>query len=343
MKKVCVEYDLSVPIEKELFDWYESQIEKVDSLKRLTLIGYVAMLKSTAFFDRGAIRDLTDAQKKVLRAEYAQELAEAKIETIEKIANLQCERDKYRMLYEDSKASLDRYVADMHSQRLADTQKALQESQTRLAMLQKSNFGKGVKGEQTLADYLRVRFSKSEIIDSSKLRHSCDLWMRIDEAFFVAIESKNKSVVTTVDVDKFLFDVDYLKRTNPTKFLGGVFVSLRSKNIPHIGDMHVEIRSGRPVIFVSFESEEELTTSILEKSVDLICKFGRQTCRQSDSENDQSLAKLRPLLKNIENIRKTFDVVRSNAKKIMDGVSGTEKDISNLFGTIQNIINGSSC
>lgn len=325
---------------------YEDRIHRINVENQ----DYVTKLKTSMSQEMMEMRDkLSRAEEEIgrrvaqetqiLQARHAKEMAEAKIENVHHIAQLTGDKERFRALYEDAQKVLSEYVSGMQSQKLSELQRCLQDKERKLAILEKSNSGKGIAGEATLSEYLRLHFLENEIMDTSRQKHSCDMWMKLVGGSFVAVESKNKSIVTSQDVDKFLFDVEYMCNMHPDKFLGAIFVSLRSRNIPHKGDMHVELRQGRPVMFVAFESDEDLRESILlKRCVSLCCAFGQQSCSVSRSETESIICQLRPLLRNIDTMRKSLDAVKAANKRSMDNVADMEKGIWDVFKVIQDIV-----
>jgi len=250
------------------------------------------------------------------------------------------ECEKYRMLYADTKHRLDMVMSGVHAQRVADLQSALQEATDKLAVLQRSNAGKGVWGESILSKYLRDNFMDWEVSDTSQTKHSCDIWMKRSDKRFVAVESKYKASISTSDITKFASDVDYMCQTNGDMFMGAVFVSVKSKNIPSKGELNLEYSNGRPVLYVGFGCEDEMDGAFLKHCISLLIKVGEMITALAKHNADAAIVvkRVRPMLKTASTMQKTIDAIRTSCKKTVDHVNKLENDMRNVFNTINEVV-----
>lgn len=285
------------------------------------------------------------------KALHEKELGALKLENKlrEEVANelggLKGECAKFQQMYEDAKRLLEERVGGVversYEGQMADLRRAVEEREMALALLRKSNAGKGVIGEGALSAYLRRHFNEWEVVDKGKVKHSCDLWMRRPDGKYIAIESKYKETVTRADGDKFTGDVDYMACTEGETFLAALFVSIRTRNIPGKGELHIEFRKGRPVMYVGLDGEDELHNSdFLKQCVVLLCKIAEYQMSLEKQENDAQrvLERMKPLLGNVTAMRKGMEHVKAANKKILDSVSDMEKEVNEVFAVIHEMV-----
>lgn len=107
---------------------------------------------------------------------------------------------------------------------------------SQIATLKGSNFSKGIIGENTIRDILLSTFNNVEVVDKSGVAAESDLHVvRPNDNCFIAIECKNKNQITPSDVDKSIRDIQFLKGKYGKRFIGYIFISLRTTNIPRKG------------------------------------------------------------------------------------------------------------
>jgi hypothetical protein len=264
------------------------------------------------------------------------------------LARLRSERDEechaFKVLYHDAKQRLDEALTGMYAQRVTELQCALQRANDKLGVLQRSNAGKGAWGESLLTDYLRNRFLDWEVTDTSRSKHSCDIWMKRGDERFVAVESKYKASICATDLSKFVTDVDYMGRTNGDALIGAVFVSVRSKNIPGKGELELEYANGRPVLYVGFCGEDDLDGPFLKHCICMLVKVGDmvQGLVKHNADAAAVIHRVRPLLKHAQSMRRTVDGLKAACKKTIDGIAKLETDVREVFETIDSIVSSAS-
>lgn len=93
----------------------------------------------------------------------------------------------------------------------------------------------GVEGESELINIFNSMDKK--VIDKHKINHACDIWIIDDKHKIIyAIESKNKQKITGEDINKFNFDLNYIRDNlligdHKTYRIIGLFISLNTKKI----------------------------------------------------------------------------------------------------------------
>lgn len=204
-----------------------------------------------------------------------------------------------------------------------------------LAVLRRSNHGRGVQGEERVASCVRRAFPATEVRDVSKQGHACDLWWIVDSASgaFVAIEAKNKAVVTRADVDRFSVDAQALRDRHGSLFLGAIFVSCRSASIPDCGPLKL-VLSPMPLLYLGFDADED-TPSRCGSDIPLFAEAlqmflsvslaHRDACAQLDAKRDRDHAdgeearraladvsqRMTPMLDRISRLRSIMHTMRN--------------------------------
>lgn len=169
----------------------------------------------------------------------------------------QCEQwiSKYDKLYKEYntyiKGSIDTFK-----------DKEIHELRQQLFVLQNTNIYKGDIGEKKLKDILQKEFIGYEIQDTSMQQNMSDIHLIDRNGYIVAIESKNKSIISTSDVTKSLQDIKHLKNKFADKFIAYFFASIRSNNIPKKGDLFFEMIENIPVIWYGTENIHELEQDV---------------------------------------------------------------------------------
>jgi hypothetical protein len=136
--------------------------------------------------------------------------------------------------------------------------------------LKSGNFVKGKIGENTVHDILSNAYTKYEIIDMSKTKNVGDLHLLSPSGDLFMFEVKNKNTIDKLDIDKMYSDHDKHVHTNKN-YRGGIFVSIRTANIPYKGHLSIELRENIPIIFMGFITNDEFSLSFT-KYVDLFIK-----------------------------------------------------------------------
>lgn len=153
----------------------------------------------------------------------------------------------------------------------------IKQKDAELNTLKTCNFVKGNTGEHLILSCLRENFPKCDIAHTGKQAHAGDIQV-VDtrENTLILIESKYKQAIDKNDIEKFCRDVSEVStRDDVVQCIGGIFVSLLTRNIPGKGDAHFEIIGNVPVMYVGFSSTNEFNV-YFRKYVDMfntLCKF----------------------------------------------------------------------
>ena len=200
-----------------------------------------------------------------------------------------------------------------------------------IAIMKKTNIAKGNKGEHLTITYLRSQFKSYEFFDCSKEKHSCDIHMVCSNKDFIAIECKYKDVVIKQDVDKFYNDLDRMVSAKMT-CVGGLFISMCSKNIPHIGDTKIEFYKNVPVIFIGFVDETEFENWCSQYVVLLLelISYQKQSSQSQEHINDV-LKSLVPILDSIKKLKTNVEKLKTTCSSFHTQLSDMDIEIKDMF------------
>jgi hypothetical protein len=194
----------------------------------------------------------------------------------------------------------------------------IQTLKSQLTVFQNTNIYKGEQGEKTINNILLNNFIGYEIKDTSSQTNFADIHLIDRNGFLIAIESKNKAVISTQDVSKSQKDIINLKAKFQDKFIGYVFISLRSPNIPKKGDIYYELIENIPTIWYGTNNSQ------IEDIVNLIKILYMHPRNISETDNSQILN---------EHIKKIYDV-KKNINDILNLINALKTNVSNLKLTI---------
>lgn len=261
-------------------------------------------------------------------------------ETRADLLRLTQENARLQKMYDDVKLVLEQRIGAIYDRRIAELQTSLLDTEAALNAIRKSNSGKGVMGENVLAEYMRTHFTDCEVVDTSTVPHACDMWIRKNDGCFIAVESKYKECVRNSDVDKFTQDINHLAHAYSACVVGGLFVSIKTRNIPGKGDIHIEYVGDKPVMYVGFSHENEINSStsfpFLFKCASLLFQLGRYNAITASKTNQN--ARLNGLLRSAQSIRRHIATTKTSQRKIMESLTGLDKDVTNIFDEINDML-----
>lgn len=291
MKKIF-EIDLSDsdPLEKEFYDLDLSH----DDVKCILLLGYslyktgaTELLKDTN--DRHIQEQCKEIEHQVSQR-YEHQLMELRNENVHLVKQLDVQLEKTRSDVEkrftaeiaalESRAQYAMTMKNEYMQKCIDMEQKVQslflkmqeesvdhwkqmlkEKETEIRVLKSTNAVKGVLGENLIMQALRSRFDNAEVVDMSHVSHVCDVHMSFPDNSKFVFESKYKQVIDKKDLQKFYHDLEGMG----DDVLGGVFVSVLSKNIPGKGSICVETlpNCSKLLLFIGFQDETDFHTYFL--------------------------------------------------------------------------------
>ena len=197
-----------------------------------------------------------------------------------------------------------------------------------IASLKNTNFCKGIIGENLITDMLRSNFPEYTIVDQSGKAQESDIHFINKTDQIIAIESKNKATITLQDVDKSIRDIEHLSTKYGSSFVGYIFFSLETPNIPKKG-ISFEIINDRPVIWYGTKKNGE--TFRLEELVlimKIMINLSITMNRSKISQNDVVLL-----------LQRVFMQITTN-KRMVEGVRTAMRSMEEQIEEIQKNNNG---
>jgi hypothetical protein len=326
--------------------------------------------------DRTAAR--VEETTEALRREFDGRVALEVIRSTREVEDRTREAERFRLLYEqltqrqtaDVVADKDACISGLHEQ-LA-TMGAKVEALSRINdVLSRSNAGKGNLGEDALLVFFRENFTDCEVLDASRIPCACDIHLVIPDVrprsnpqtnnqtnrttspnnrtiiqtnnntatSLIAIESKNKRAITSSDITKFYRDVDNLTQQHGDAFMGAIFVSLATKNIPGKGDFRLESRAGKTLLFIATTTTANLKSDlyaaasssssdiIMERDIAFLLKKAVpiivHTCRPSARDDRDKCNDMMRI--EIDRATKRMCILRDDIKKLRAAATETHR------------------
>jgi hypothetical protein len=181
-----------------------------------------------------------------------------------------------------------------------------------------STYEIGYEGENYLTNKIAKVCKKWEIRDMSSHPAESDIHILNNKGEIIAFECKNKQLIKYTDVQKSIRDISFLKEKYGNQFIGYMFVSLKSYNIPHRDLFH--LIHGVPTLW--YGMDDDTNDEILEKMIQIIINLSADTNKSDIQSND--------FIENINNISSIIDSNRTNIKNINKNISVMYKNIKKL-------------
>jgi len=221
------------------------------------------------------------------------------------------EIEYYRNLVEEKDLLLKESFKNETKDKVLTLENIIQQKDAELRTLKTCNFVKGITGENLILSFLRENYTRNEVIHTGKTAHEGDMqFLDPKDNTLMVIESKYKQSISKDDIDKFCRDVSHVSQKDGGGMcVGGVFISLLTRNIPGKGDIHFETVANVPVMYVGFTHPDEFNTSF-KRYFDMfvsLCKF----------HNAQD-AKQTSLSEFIDELNFYFNLIMKNKTRIED-------------------------
>ena len=197
----------------------------------------------------------------------------------------------------------------------------------------KSSYQLGVEGEADIADLIAQVAPKYEIVNTSKIAHSCDLHV-LDTKHRIKylVECKNKQTIDRKgDIDKFISDVEKerIKQTTADGYnVVGIFFAIRNDKIPTIGE-YAFINN---MIYLSrtYINKEVLRIifSMFKFYVKLQTPAKHNDSSELSPETRKMLDCLRSECSKFEEEKNTYNKMLKNANAIVSDIQGLSKNIT---------------
>jgi hypothetical protein len=154
------------------------------------------------------------------------------------------------------------------------------------------------------------------------------------------LESKNKSIITRGDIDKFVRDIDSLVAKHTDKFIGAIFVSTSSINIPGKGSFTFEIVAKRPVVYIAFAGIDRIDPDVIKKSVKMLVQVSAYLMKidQHSGDVQDIITKIQPFVQQIDKANKDVNTIKNAAANIIKTCDSVRDNLITVFTNISNMV-----
>lgn len=197
-----------------------------------------------------------------------------------------------------------------------------------------SNYEIGSKGESSLTASISNVCKNWEIKDMSTFAAESDIHIVNMKGSIIAFECKNKKMIKYADVQKSCRDISFLKDKYGDKFIGYMFVSLRSVNIPHREFFH--LIHGIPTIW--YGQTENESNNTLERVIELVINLSSDMLISNTSIDDLPL-KINSISNVIANNRNQIAIVNKQICQMFKSVKIMEDNNELLFNMLEDMTN----
>jgi hypothetical protein len=196
-----------------------------------------------------------------------------------------------------------------------------------------SNYDIGYKGESMLTTTISNVCRNWEIKDMSTFAAESDIHIVNMKGNIIAFECKNKKMIKYDDVQKSCRDIAFLKDKYGDKFIGYMFVSLRSVNIPHREFFH--LMHGIPTIWYGQLGDE---SKALERVIELVIHLATDMSISATTIDELPLK-----INNISNViainRSQISAMNKQICSMFKSIKAMEDNNELLFNMLEDITN----
>jgi hypothetical protein len=211
--------------------------------------------------------------------------------------------------------------------------KEINELKAQLTVLQNSNIYKGDIGELQIKDILTRNFLGYEIKDTSSDVSMSDIHLVDKDGYIIVIESKNKAIITALDISKSINDIKNIKNKFGDKFIGYLFTSIRSNNIPKKGDLYFEMIDDIPTIWYGTNK----TTLMLEHDLIRLIKLLFMH-RSYQINTDTTSSHINEYMRKITEIKKQMDQMNHSITSLKTNLQSMQSVIEWLYNDMVQLV-----
>lgn len=228
----------------------------------------------------------------------------------------------------DLQNKLNNYSADSHNLILSKMESLLGYGNTI------DNIEKGNYGETYVNNHILEEFPESNIVDVSGNAASGDIiWEMQENDFKCLVEVKNVAHGKNLNVDKFVRDINI--NSNKCIINCGLFVSLKTDNIPFKGKLRLEFINNVPVVYVSnvFKNPHALIYAMyMIKEVQVFYKNN-----QNDT-NDDNETHFSHILSYFDKLKTEFTTHQTILDELQKNIDKTNISINKLIKNMDCIV-----
>lgn len=216
----------------------------------------------------------------------------------------------------------------------------LKQKDNEITMLKSNNIVKGNIGEAWVKSVVAKWFCDIEIVDMSGSGSMSDIHLVNANDQRIVVECKNKASVTLTDVDKSMRDIESLKETYGDRFVGYIFCSIKSYNIPRKGEFCFELIGGLPVVWFGVDSEgsAELAEKEVVNVVKIMMSIVKNLGCKDGVEKEHFVDGLKTLLSNVTEQKKTVGLMHNNLASMKTHVDKLSLSTNTMFEDLRNML-----
>jgi uncharacterized protein YkvS len=224
---------------------------------------------------------------------------------------------------------LDRYKNDNYE--IKHLKSMVKERENEIAKMKMCNTMKGNLGESLVRELLSKQMTMHEIQDMSACGGMSDMHLVNHKNERIVVECKNKHTIALSDVEKSLRDIECLVEEFGDKFVGYLFVSIRSCNIPRKGEFYIEYIKGRPILWYGMDVE---SNESYEKEFGNVIKIMNRLCllfKGGEDKREDLQQKLNLYFSKIKEQKKLTGTIISSMKTMRGHVEQLNNNITFVF------------
>jgi hypothetical protein len=234
-----------------------------------------------------------------------------------------------KMMLQEKDERLHNAYTSEKKDRIQTLERLIEQKEAEIHTLKTCNYVKGNLGEQTIMNALREHYPRHDIKHTGKTACEGDIHMTdVTDGTLVLIESKYKQTIDKNDIDKFCRDVSAVsEKQTSTLCVGGVFVSLLTKNIPGKGDVYMDIIGGIPVLYIGFRNVEDFA-AVFKRYMDMFLALTK--FHMSQGVKESTLDEL------FNEINFYFNMIQKNKTRVEDFKKNTLTKLTKFIADVEN-------
>ena len=254
--------------------------------------------------------------------------------------------EEYKLAMGDMKSMMSREIVELRQQlvgHLSDSQimvnkhlqQRVEEQEKQLQLYRKCNHAKGLMGEQIVSQWIRQALPHFSVEQKAEEAQMSDIHA-VGPQQLLLFECKNKKVITTQDVDKFIRDIGVVKEQTVTPLWGAMFVSLQSRNIPHKGAFHIEWVHQIPVIYVGMD--DAMQDTYMQRMIELLYALGEHHAQEQSDSYEAILDGLKPCLMQLYQLQSLCAKQKAHMKSWHANLIEMEQECNSLYQTLLSLV-----
>lgn len=298
----------------------EERVASVKEQKDALYGEQIEILKERVRMMKEAGAEEMQVQKEMVACEYM-----GKIEVLkQQITDMKGELEAYR-------------ETDYEKVRLRES---LKQKENEISMLKSNNIVKGNIGEELVRNIISKWFCDVEVLDMSGSGSMSDIHLVDSGERRIVVECKNKASVTLTDVEKSMRDIESLTETYGDKFVGYIFCSIKSYNIPRKGEFCFELVGNVPVVWfgVDFENERELAEKELVNVVKIMMSLAKNVGNRDGMDRDIFIDKIKGITNGIGEHKKTIGLINNNLSSMKSHVDKLSLSTNEMYEEMRTML-----